>query len=63
MAVQRIRAGTPVVRADHLMKEGIAPGKKMGTLLKEAERISVNAGIDNSGAIIDLLKNSSLWNT
>lgn len=63
IAVQRICSKAPVVRADHLMQEGISPGKKMGALLKEAERISVNEGIDNSGTIIDLLKKSSLWNT
>jgi poly(A) polymerase len=63
VAIQRIRSQTPVVRADHLMKAGISPGKKMGALLKAAERISVNQGIDNSEAIIDLLKKSSLWNT
>lgn len=62
-SIQRIRSQTPIVRADLLMKEGILPGKKMGLLLKEAERISVNEGIDNSETIIHLLKNSSLWNT
>jgi poly(A) polymerase len=63
IAIQRIHDQTPVVRADHLMKEGISPGKKMGMLLKEAEKISVNEGIDNSNTIIALLKNSHLWNT
>jgi poly(A) polymerase len=63
VAIHRIRTGAPVVRADHLMKEGITPGKKMGALLKEAERISVNQEIDRSDKIIDLLKKSSLWNT
>jgi poly(A) polymerase len=62
-AIQRICSQTPIVRADHLMNEGISPGRKMGLLLKEAERISVNEGIDNSETIIQLLKNSSLWNT
>lgn len=62
-AIQRIRSQAPVVRADLLMKEGILPGKKMGLLLKEAERISVNEEIENSQTIIHLLKNSSLWNT
>ena len=61
--IQRIRTQTPIVRADHLMKEGVSPGKKMGELLKEAERISVNEGIDDREKIIDLLKKSSLWNT
>ncbi len=63
IAIQRIRSQAPIVRADHLMREGISPGKKMGMLLKEAERISVNEGIDKSETIIDLLKKSSLWNT
>lgn len=62
-AIQRIRSHTPIVRADHLMKEGILPGKRMGTLLKEAERINVNEGIEDRSVIIDLLKNSPLWNT
>lgn len=62
-AILHIQAQTPIVRADHLMKHGIAPGKKMGALLKEAERISVNDGIEDSNAIIQLLKNSPLWNT
>ena len=62
-AIQRIHSQAPVVRADLLMKEGILPGKKMGLLLKEAERISVNEGIDNSQTVVHLLKNSSLWHT
>jgi poly(A) polymerase len=62
-AIQRICSQTPIVRADNLMKEGISPGKKMGTLLKEAERISVNEDIEDRAAIIQLLKKSSLWNT
>jgi poly(A) polymerase len=61
-AVLRIQSQNPVVRADHLMKEGIAPSKKMGLLLKEAERISVNEKIEDSDAIIRLLKNSPIWN-
>lgn len=62
-AIVRIRSHNPVVRADHLLQQGIMPGKKMGLLLKEAERISVNEGIEDHIAIIQLLKNSSLWNT
>ena len=61
-AILRIQSQSPIVRADHLLKEGINPGKKMGLLLKEAERISVNEGIESRDAIIQLLKNSALWN-
>ena len=61
-AIRRIQSQSPVVRADHLMKHGITPGKKMGLLLKEAERISVNQAIQDPDAIIQFLKNSTLWN-
>lgn len=61
-AVQRIQTQNPIVRADHLMKEGLLPGKKMGLALKEAERISVNEGIEDREAIIRLLKKSEVWN-
>ncbi|MBS0607304.1 MAG: CCA tRNA nucleotidyltransferase [Verrucomicrobia bacterium] len=59
--IHRIRSQTPVVKSEHLMQNGVQPGKKMGALLKEAERISVNLGIEDPVRIIDLLKNSSLW--
>ena len=61
--ILRIQTQNPLVRADHLIKEGVSPGKTMGLLLKEAERLSANTGIEDSAAIIQLLKNSPLWNT
>lgn len=60
--ILRIQTQNPLVRADHLAAEGIKPGKTMGLLLKEAERISVNQGIENQQTIIEILKKSSLWN-
>jgi poly(A) polymerase len=62
-AILRIRSRTPIVRAEDLMVEGITPGKKMGLLLREAERISVNQGIEDRQKIIDFLKKSPLWLT
>jgi hypothetical protein len=62
-AIFRIQSHSPIVRADHLIKEGLVPGKKMGLALKEAERISVNEGIEDRDTIIRLLKNSPVWNT
>jgi poly(A) polymerase len=59
-AIQRMQSQTPVVRAADLIKEGVSPSKKMGVLLKEAERINVNEGIEERDAIIQLLKNSEL---
>ncbi len=60
-AIHRIQTQCPIVRSDHLLQAGIAPGKKMGLLLKEAERISVNNAIEDPSAIIQLLKKSDLW--
>lgn len=62
-AIVRIQSQTPLVRSEHLIKAGISPGKQMGILLKEAERISINSGIEEPAEIIHLLKNSPLWNT
>lgn len=60
--ILRVQTQSPLVRAEHLLAEGITPGKKMGALLKEAERISVNQGIEDRKAIIELIKKSPLWN-
>jgi poly(A) polymerase len=60
-AILRIQTGEPIVRAEHLMAEGIKPGKQMGLLLKEAEKISINEEIEDRSQIIALLKTSSLW--
>jgi len=58
-AILRIQTKNPVLRAKDLIKEGIKPGKKMGLLLKEAEKISVDQGIDNPEQVIKILKSSS----
>lgn len=62
-AIVRLQTHNPVVRASHLISERVKPGEKMGALLKQAERISINEGIEDPSAIIALLKNSPLWNT
>lgn len=59
--ILRIQTQSPLVRAEHLIAEGISPGKSMGELLREAEKISVNQGIDDRQSIIKILKKSSLW--
>jgi poly(A) polymerase len=60
-AIKRLRSHTPLLKAEHLMQEGIAPGKQMGLLLAEAERISVNQHIEERATLLQLLKNTSLW--
>ncbi len=61
--IARLQAKTPVVRAEHLLKEGIPPGKQLGALLKEAERLSVNEDLDDPQAIILILKKSPIWHS
>ncbi len=60
-AIVRIRAKDPLVRAEHLIQEGISPGKKMGLLLREAEKIGINHGLETKEEIIHFLKKSTLW--
>lgn len=62
-AIIRLQSKQPVVRAEHLIQAGVLPSKKMGQLLQEAEKISVNQMIETPDAIIAILKNSPLWNT
>lgn len=59
--ILRIQSQSPIVRAEHLIKLGIQPGKKMGLLLEEAERISINNNIEEREEILKQLKNSPLW--
>lgn len=51
-AIRRIQSKDPVVKAQHLIDRGIAPGSEMGKLLKEAERISINNDLDDPSAVI-----------
>ncbi len=55
--IQRIQTKKPLIRADDLQKLGVKPGVKMGQLLKEAERISINEEIQDKDALIEKLKN------
>ncbi len=61
-AIERLESGKPVVRSEHLIQAGIAPGKKMGVLLKEAERIAVNESLEHPDQVLTKLKLSPLWN-
>lgn len=59
--IECIQKKDPLVRSYHLVKEGIIPGKKMGILLKEAEKISMNQKITSSEEVIHRLKKTSYW--
>ncbi|OGN63749.1 MAG: hypothetical protein A3E80_01665 [Chlamydiae bacterium RIFCSPHIGHO2_12_FULL_49_9] len=60
-SIQRIKTQKPVVGSQELLKEGILPGKKMGDLLKEAEKISINDEIDEPKPVIEKLKKLPIW--
>lgn len=60
--VERIQKKQPIVTSSLLKMEGIAPGKQMGVLLREAEKISINQQIEDPKEIILQLKKRSFWN-
>lgn len=59
--IQRIIGKKPLVSAAILQDYGIVPGKTMGALLREAERLAITYDIHDPAAIISLLKESPLW--
>lgn len=59
--IQRIRTGKPLVTAALLQQQGIPTGKRMGVLLKEAERISVNENLHDPAPILAKLSQHPLW--
>lgn len=60
-AIERIQKKQPLVTSSSLKAAGIVPGKQMGLLLQEAERISINQQIQDSQEIISQLKKMPLW--
>lgn len=54
-AIQRIQDKNPVVKSIDLIKAGITPGKRMGELLKEAEKIAINENINDPQKILNQL--------
>jgi poly(A) polymerase len=55
-AIYRIQNQSPLITASDLIKIGVQPGVRMGLLLKEAERIGVNEGIEEKKHLLDKLK-------
>ncbi len=55
-SIERIRTHRPVVSSHDLMQIGIRPGKAMGILLKEAERIAINEGIEDKQKVFERLR-------
>jgi poly(A) polymerase len=60
-SIARIHQRDPVVKSEDLLKAGIPPGRAMGQLLSEAERISINEQIEDPDVIIQRLQALSVW--
>ncbi len=56
--ILRIQSNTPLITSDDLLKAGIPPGKQMGLLLKEAERLSVNENLEDKALILKKILDS-----
>lgn len=54
--IKRIQEKKPLITSHHLKELGVAPGKKMGELLKAAEKISIEEDLQNADEVIDLLR-------
>ena len=59
--IERIRERKPLISSQFLFEKGIKPGKKMGRLLKEAERITINENLFDKEQIFAQLQNHSVW--
>lgn len=53
--ILRIQDKNPVVKADILIQYGISPGPTMGNLLRSAEKIAINEGIEDPLLILSKL--------
>lgn len=59
--INRIKLKKPLVHAELLKRNGISPGKKMGLLIKEGEKIAINDNIHDADDIIKRLQSHSVW--
>jgi poly(A) polymerase len=59
--VQRIVEKKPLITASNLISQGLSEGKKMGLLLKEAERIAILENINDEQELLKRLKLTPLW--
>lgn len=59
--IQRLAEKKPLVTSTILKDHGIPPGKVMGLLLKEAEKIAINNDLHDPDSILVILKQSPLW--
>lgn len=53
--VNRIIHKTPVLSSKHLLEIGVGPGKEMGKLLKEGERLAIEHDLHDKDTVLTLL--------
>ena len=53
--IKRLQSKRPVVTSQMLLARGVTPGKLMGDLLREAEKLSITRNLDSPEAILALL--------
>lgn len=59
--IERMVIKKPLITATLLQQQGIAPGKVMGTLIKEAERLAIIIDSQDSDEVISKLKETPMW--
>lgn len=59
--ISRIQKKDPIITSKDLMELGIVPGKTMGKLLQEADRISINEQLLEKGHILERVKELPFW--
>lgn len=57
----RIQTHHPYLKAQDLIEQNIKPGRTLGKLLKQAEKIAINEGIFDKSTLIKKLKQTDLW--
>lgn len=59
--IQRIQSKKTLLNAHLLQRHGIVPGKKMGQLIKEGEKIAITHHLKDPDTVLLFLKNTPLW--
>ena len=59
--IERIEKKKPLITSEILMENGVKPGRVMGNLLKEGQRISIEEHLDDVYSVMTLLKLSPNW--
>ncbi len=59
--IERIKEKRPLVDSGFLKEAGILPGVKMGKLLKLAERISIEQGLNDPAIVLEKLRSTQEW--